>query len=62
LNSISVFDKVLKIIGAIYMEPLTSQLPLAFQEFCESFEERRNVERKILEALQQVATMGEGLN
>ncbi len=44
------------------MEPLTSQLPLAFQEFCESFEERRNVERKILEALQQVATMGEGLN
>jgi hypothetical protein len=44
--------------GAIYIKPLASRSPLAFQESSESFEEGPNVEREILKVLQGVTTMG----
>jgi hypothetical protein len=43
----------------IYIELFASRLPHVFQDNSESFGER-NIEREIFEALQCVATIGEG--
>ncbi len=52
--------EVLKATKLIYIEPLTSRSPLAFQESNKSSKEEKNVEREIFEALQHVAIVGEG--
>jgi hypothetical protein len=43
-------EEVCRTTRAIYIEPLASRPPFAFQESSESCEEERNIERKILEA------------
>jgi hypothetical protein len=54
-------EEVFRATREIYIEPLASRPPFAFQESSESCEEERNIKRKIIKALQHAATMGEGL-
>jgi hypothetical protein len=54
-------EEIFRATKAIYIEPLASRPPFAFKESNESCENERNIEREILEGLQHVATMGEGL-
>ncbi len=53
--------EVFRTTKAIYIEPLASRPPPTFQKSSKNSREEKNIEGKILEALQHAPTMGEGL-
>ncbi len=54
-------EEVFRAIGAIYIKPFISKLPLAFCENSENYGKIIDVEQKILKALRLATIMREGL-